>query len=95
MSLGQTVDSECSGTMLLENAGIKAMERQLILATTARSINSFNIANSLRQLFGWKQASGKEAAIVSEEPFDMDKQESFTSNNNRTRRTVPKQGLQR
>ena len=33
--------------------------------------------------------------MVSEEPLGMDTQESFMSNDNRTRRPVPKQGVQR
>ena len=95
MSLGNTMDGEYAGTMLLENAGITAMERQLILATNARSFDFFKVANALRQLIGLKQAPGKEAAMVSEEPLGWGTQERFMSNDNRTRRKVPKQGVQR
>ena len=89
--LGKTMGGEYAGIIMLENAGITTMERQLILATTARSIDFFKVANALQQLCGWKQAAGKEAAMVSEETFGMDTQESFMSNDTKTRRRVPKQ----
>ena len=97
MSPGKAVDSEYAGTMLLENSGITVMEQQLILATTGGSLDFFKVANVLRQLCGRNHVSGKKAAMISEEPLGMDTQEGFMSQgiNNRTRKTVPKQGFLR
>ena len=51
MSLGKSVDGEYAGSMLLDPANVTMVERQLVLATTGRSLEFHRVANALRQFF--------------------------------------------
>ena len=90
-SLGKGVDAEYAGSMLLDHANVTMVERQLVLATTGRSLEFHKVANALRQLFAKMSTPSmmKETALISEDPMGLDIQEGLLSYDNKTRRMNP------